>query len=62
MEFVKVYINIGKCNEIILPFALEPLLWEKLLIVAVKQLLEQNRHNQVGRRLLDSSSKNGCKE
>ena len=32
-------------------------LWEKLLITAAEQLLEQNRHSQDVRSLLDSSSK-----
>ena len=36
-------------------------LWEKLLMAATEQLLEQNRHNQAVRRLLDNIKENGCK-
>ena len=38
------------------------LLWEKPLIAAASQLLEQNRHSQAMRRLLDNNKENGCKE
>ena len=37
-------------------------LWEKPLMAAADQFLEQNRHSQTVRRLLDSNRENGCKE
>ena len=37
-------------------------MWEKLLMAAAEQLLEQNRQSQAVRRLLDSNRENDCKE